>query len=256
MEKYRLYIDESGDHTYKHLDNLDTRYLGITGVLVQKQRYESHIQPELENLKRQIFKYDADNPPILVRSQIIHHKSWFYVLQNDELNKKWENGLLEYIKSLKGYTHIFTVVIDKKVHLDRYPSLTFDPYAYSLSVLLNRVRGYLVKIKEQADIVAEARGRVEDLKIINAFKTLCEKGSLYGTGNYYKQAYPKDELIMKCKVNNVAGLQIADLVAYGQKVQTIKENKCLFSRDLEGFTKKLNAEANSLVNQWGRYLLK
>ena len=38
---WRLYIDESGDHTYKHLDDPDKRYLGVTGVLFDKLRYDT-----------------------------------------------------------------------------------------------------------------------------------------------------------------------------------------------------------------------
>ena len=106
MLKHRLYIDESGDHTYKHIDNLDTRYLGLTGVLILKEPYDKQIQPGLEALKRQFFKYDPDNPPILVRSDIKHRKRWFYVLQDEALNKRWEEGLLGFINELSPYAKV------------------------------------------------------------------------------------------------------------------------------------------------------
>ena len=255
MYKWRLYIDESGDHTYKHTDDLDVRYLGLTGILILKEYYDTHVQPNLESLKRQIFKYDPDDPPILVRSAIIHHKKWFYVLQNEELNKQWEEELLTLIDNLKSYAYVFTVVIDKKQHLNDYPANAFDPYAYSLSVLLNR-RGLLVTKGEQADIIAESRGKVEDQQIMKAYRVLRNIGSFYGsTGEYYKKAYPEEKLIIKRKDNNVAGLQIADIIAYGQKVQTILDNNKPFSRPLSGFTKQFNDVASKMVNQYGRYLL-
>jgi hypothetical protein len=254
--RYRLYIDESGDHTYKHIESLDTRYLGLTGILILKEHYNKHIQPNLEALKRQFFRYDPDDPPILVRSAIKHRKQWFYVLQDEELNKQWEEGLLNFIGDLKGYAMVFTVVIDKKKHLDDYPTHTFDPYAYSLSVLLNRIRGFLVKQGEQADIIAEARGKVEDQQIMKAYLGLRSVGSYYGdTGDYYKKAYPAEKLVIKRKDNNIAGLQLADVFAYGQKVQTILEGKRPFSRPLGGFTKRLNDVVDKMVNRYGRYLL-
>ena len=116
VDNYRLYIDESGDHTYKHLDNLDTRYLGLTGVLFNKRHYDINVQPELEKLKQRIFKYDPDDPPILVRSIIIHRKRWFYVLQDSDLNKEWEEGIISFLKNLEGHAWIFSVVIDKTAY--------------------------------------------------------------------------------------------------------------------------------------------
>ena len=256
MHKWRLYIDESGDHTYKHMDNPDVRYLGLTGVLIQKKYYDEHAQPELEALKRKFFKYDPDNPPILTRSEIIHRKRWFYVLQDEELNKEWEESLLAFIAGLKGYAYVFTVVIDKNKHLVNYPNRTFDPYVYSLAVLLNRVRGLLVKRGEQADVIAEARGGVEDEQIKQAYVDLITVGSYFGgKGEYYRQAYPEKELTVKRKISNVAGLQIADVIAFGQKVQTILKHKSPFPRQLGAFDERLNIVVNELVNRYGRYFL-
>ncbi len=228
----------------------------MTGVIILKEYYDRHVQPNLEDLKRQFFKYDPDAPPILVRSAIKHRKKWFYVLQDESLNKQWEEGLLNFIGALRDYAMVFSVIIDKKKHLDDYPSHTFDPYAYSLSVLLNRIRGFLVNKGEKADIIAESRGRVEDQQIMKAYVNLRKTGSYYGsTGEYYKKAYPEEELIIKRKDNNVAGLQIADVIAFGQKVQTILDNKKPFSRPLGDFTKRLNDIVDRMVNRYGRYLL-
>jgi hypothetical protein len=250
-----MYIDESGDHTYKHTDNLDTRYLGLTGVLILKDYYDKYVRSELEELKRRIFKYDPDDPPILVRSMIKNRKRWFYVLQDEALNKQWEEKLIDFIQGLKRYMQVFTVVIDKKEHSRNYPVRTFDPYAYSLSVLLNRSRGFLVKMHGQADILVESRGKVEDQQIMNAYASLRITGSLYGDGDYYKKAYPVETLTLKRKDTNIAGLQLADIIAFGQKVQTVLENNKPYTRHLSGFTKRLNNAVNPMVNQYGRYLL-
>ena len=114
----------------------------------------------------------------------------------------------------------------------------------------------LVIKEEQADIIAESRGKVEDQQIMKAYMDLRNIGSYYGsTGKYYKKAYPEEKLIIKRKDNNIAGLQIADMIAYGQKVQTILDNNKPFSRPLSGFTKRVNDIANKMVNRYGRYLL-
>lgn len=253
---YRLYIDESGDHTYKHLDNPDTRYLGLTGVLFKRDHYIEHVEPELEDIKRRLFKYDPDDPPILVRNVIKHRKRWFYVLQDKSLNEEWEAELLSYFSGLVKHCNIFTVVMDKKEHLKNYPLQTFDPYSYCLHVLLNRVRGLLIKRGEQADVLAESRGGIEDKQIMHAYRDLRVYGSYYGGGEYYRKVYPEEQLLIRRKDNNVAGLQIADVVAYGQKVITIMENDKPFPRSLGEFEAKLNEVVDKMVNQYGRYLLK
>ncbi len=119
METHRLYIDETGDHRYKQLDKLESRYLGLTGLLFKKDYYDRTTPQAVETLKMQFFKYDPDKPPILVRSQIVYRKHAFGVLANEETNAKWEVAVLELFKGLQA--QIFTVVIDKKAHIEKYP---------------------------------------------------------------------------------------------------------------------------------------
>ena len=259
MISWRLYIDESGDHTYKKVDDLDKRYLGLTGVLIDKTRYDNNIQLDLEQLKRSIFRYDPDDPPILVRSLIRGRKRWFYVLQDTSLNSKWEQSILSYLNNLIGYAQIFTVVMDKKQHLGKYPFETFDPYLYCLIVLLNRVRGYLQIKKGQADVLAESRGHNEDNKIKTVYSTLLNKGPnkpTYGKASEYRAVFPKYDLMVKRKDQNIAGLQIADVLAHGQKLLTILENNKPLPRPISAFGSQINNVANKMVNDYGRYMLR
>lgn len=254
METYRLYIDETGDHRYKQLDKLESRYLGLTGVLFDKEYYNAIIPQQLESLKKQFFKYDPDSPPVLVRSEIAYRKHGFGVLVNAELNIKWETALLALFRELK--TQIFTVVIDKKAHIEKYPLETFDAYIYSLAVLLWRVRGYLNYKGLQADIIAEARGKVEDANIQRAFDIIRHNGfTHYGTAEGYCQVFPGDKLKFRTKVHNVAGLQLADLIAYGQKLKTLAENNKPYHKPASRFTNLLNDTIERQVNKYGRYML-
>jgi len=257
---WRLYIDESGHHSYKKVDDLDKRYLGITGVLIKKDEYKAKAKPNLEQLKESIFRYDPDDPPILVRSLIRGRKSWFYVLQDQILNTKWEQGLLSYLRSLRDYTYFYTVVIDKQVHLAKYPLQTFDAYVYSLSVLLNRVRGLLYRRGEQADVLAESRGAKEDTQIQLAYTTLLTTGPnnpQFGTAVEYQAAFPHPELIIGKKYQNIAGLQIADIVANEQKLLTIEEDKKPLPRPISSFGQQINkAITRMVILPYGRYMLK
>ena len=255
MTVRRLYIDESGDHTYKHLYDLDKRYLGVTGVLFDKRRYDEEAQPTLEGIKRRIFRYDPDNPPILTRNHIKNRKHWFYVLQSPDLNRRWENEILSFLESLTPYTQVFTVVIDKKTHLESYPQRTFDPYVYCLEVLLNRTRGYMNSNGGQADVVAESRGKTEDDRIVRAYRSLLANGSRYADGEQYRERFPSERLNIKRKDQNIAGLQIADMLAYGQKMLTIQSNGKPIPRPMSDFTQRVNNSIERMVNQYGRCML-
>jgi hypothetical protein len=254
MVSHRLYIDETGDHRYKQLDKLESRYLGLTGLLFNKEYYNKKVPQALETLKKKFFKYDPDTPPILVRNWIVYRKHAFGVLVNENLRKEWEKELLKLFDSLE--VEIFTIVIDKKAHKENYPLETFDAYVYSLAVLLWRVRGYLNYYGLHADIMAEARGKVEDGKIQGAYGLIRQNGfTNYGTAEGYCKAFPDDEIMFRTKIHNVAGLQLADLAAYGQKVKTIAEGKKPYHKPASDFTNRLNEVIEPKVNKYGRYLL-
>jgi hypothetical protein len=259
---WRLYIDESGHHSYNKVDDLDKRYLGITGVLIKRDKYDAEAKPNLEQLKRSIFRYDPDDPPILVRSLIRGRKSWFYVLQDQSLNAKWEHGLLSYLGSLKDYTYIYTVVMDKQKHKAEYPFQTYDSYVYSLSVLLNRVRGLfqqILKGGQHVDVLAESRGRREDEQIQLAYETLLTKGPnrpQFGTAEEYRAVFPHPKLLIGKKYQNIAGLQIADVVANEQKLLTIKEDGKTLPSPIKPFGQQINkAIAPMVIPRYGRYML-
>jgi hypothetical protein len=211
---YRLYIDESGDHTYKGLTNPHRRYLGLTGVLIRHQAYNPTIPDQLEALKKKFFSYDPDRPPILVRRNLVNKKSSFWVLRDPTVNAQWEADVLAFLGSMP--MTIFTVVIDKLTHLQNYPTNTYNPYAYSLAVLLWRVRGFLNYYGGTADIMPEARGNNEDNQLLAEYVNLHVYGSYYGTAAEYQAAFPDANLLFRKKEHNVAGLQIADILAVGR----------------------------------------
>ncbi len=74
---YRLYIDESGDHTYAHLDLPERRYLCLVRCFFDLTVYRQSFQPQLEALKSKYFRHDPDEPIVLHRSKLINKKGSF-----------------------------------------------------------------------------------------------------------------------------------------------------------------------------------
>src|SRR6266849_7286217 len=89
LPRYRLYIDESGDHTYKKLDDLGHRHLALLGVWFrQREDYLSFVH-ELQQFKDTLFGERPDNPVILHRTAIINRRGAFGILCDEEKRKRF-----------------------------------------------------------------------------------------------------------------------------------------------------------------------
>lgn len=259
MFEYRLYIDESGTHDYSHAEDIRNRYLGLTGVLINKRANDVMVQPQLEALKRAYFIYDIDKPPILVRQRIRGRDGVFKVLLDDAVNAKWEHSIINYLTGLIPFVHIYTVAIDKEQHHNTYPAETYNSYEYSLEVLLWRVRGFLHKYRTQADVMSESRGTNEDESLKEAYRKCLAVGAQnmqWGKAGEYREAFPAENLMVSKKYENVAGLQIADLLAAGQKLKTLEEGGKPLPAPMTEFMKRVNSTIEPMVMpRIGRYLL-
>jgi len=65
--RYRLYIDESGDHTYNLLDEPSHRYLALLGVWFRQADDYVAFADDLDKFKRELFGPRPDKPVILHR---------------------------------------------------------------------------------------------------------------------------------------------------------------------------------------------
>jgi hypothetical protein len=68
--RYRLYIDESGDHTYEKVAEVPHRFLALLGVWFQQGDNYNESANDLERLKLSFFGQRPDNPVVLHRSDI------------------------------------------------------------------------------------------------------------------------------------------------------------------------------------------
>ncbi len=144
--------DLTGDHTYKNLDDINRRYLGLTGIAIESDYYRLEFQPKLEALKQSHFPHSPDEPVILHREELLNRRGSFGVLDDPNRNAAWEKDFADFVKTAQF--ELFTVVIDKKAHKERYGDSAFHPYHYCLTCLLERYRGRL-KGNAKGDVLAE-----------------------------------------------------------------------------------------------------
>ena len=212
--RYRLYIDESGDHTYNLIEEASHRYLALLGVWFQQPDDYIEFSDALEQLKRAIFGARPDKPVVLVRSRIINRKGPFGILCNPEVHRRFNSGLLEVIRQARF--RMVCVIVDKQAHLDKYTS-PFHPYHYCLAAILDRYCGWLNYKNAIGDVVAESRAREEDLQLKQAYQRVYESGTLMFNHEHHQRALTSKDIKLRSKIANIAGIQLADILAHPVK---------------------------------------
>ena len=226
--RYRLYIDESGDHTYMLLEEISHRYLALLGVWFEQTDDYVAFADDLERFKRGIFGPRPDKPVVLHRSDIINRKSSFGLLCNPEIRERFNAGLLDVI--IKAQFKMVCVIIDKQMHLNRYKS-PFHPYHYCLAAMLDRYCGWLSYKNAIGDVMAESRAREEDLQLKQAYHRVYESGTLLFDHEHHQRVLTSKDLKLRSKIANIAGIQLADILAHPVKQALLLEkSKIIESR--------------------------
>jgi len=210
--KYRIYIDESGNPDLENVDNPLHRFLGLTGVIIDLHHVAKTASPELESLKKNFFPYHPDDPPIFHRKELINKESPFESLRDKKVELDFNEGLIKLLNTCE-YS-VITVVIDKRIQRDLYKVWHYDPYHYCLAVLLERYIHFLENENVHGDAMAESRGGKEDMRLKRSFEKLYAEGTDYVSTDRFHLRLTSRQLKVKPKLNNIAGLQIADLVAH------------------------------------------
>lgn len=221
-KRFRLYIDESGDHTYGNVEDDTKRYLGLTGCIIDSEKYRSTFHPQLESLKQKHFPHSPDDLVILHRKDIINRRGPFWRLRDMEKREAFNRDLLSFFRE-QDYT-VVTVVIDKKAHIERYQEAAFHPYHYCLAAVLERYCGFLNFYGAQGDVLAETRGGTEDKQLQEAYKSVYNSGTQFRRAAFFQGVLTSKEIKLKPKHANIAGLQLADLLAYPLKQEILIEN--------------------------------
>lgn len=113
--RYRLYVDESGDHTFTLVDNDNHRYLGLVGIWFDVDEPYKTFARDLGALKATVFGWHPDDPPICFhRKDILERKGIFGRLRDPGLNDLFCRGLLKIVSD--AHFCMACVVIDKASH--------------------------------------------------------------------------------------------------------------------------------------------
>ncbi len=245
--RYRLYLDESGDHVFhdeKTLRQPGHRYLGLLGCFLAREEYVS-FQGQLTELVDSHFPHDPDEAVSLHRSDIINRKGPFWRLRDEGRRTAFEESL---VALLRHANFIMIIIIIDKFKLIKSYLAPWHPYHTALGFMLQRYCGYLNHMNARGDVMAESRGRREDEFLANAYNHIYVHGDRYHRAPWHQRVLTSSQLKLKKKSANIAGLQLADILAHPVKQTALYEYGRIVSP--EGvFGARLSGAVNEKYNR-------
>lgn len=210
--KHRLYVDEVGNSDMRSSADPNHRYLCLAGVALRLDDVESDLFPRFEALKRRYFDSHPDDPVILHRKELVNKQGPFSPLRDPGLERAFNRELLGLLEEV-DFT-VFVVIIDKSRHNQQYDRWNHDPYHYCQEILIARYVRWLSRGDAVGDVMAESRGGAEDRRLKAAFIEIVERGTDVVGIDEIANRLTSRELKIRPKTTNVAGLQLADLIAH------------------------------------------
>ena len=253
-QRYRLYIDESGDHVYEHLADERHRYLCLLGCWFRGDSYEQ-FHANLEAFKKLHVPHSPDEPVILHREDIVNRRGPFWRLRDEAARVAFDDALVGLVAET-SFT-LVAVLIDKAALRSKYPTPS-HPYHLALGFMLQRYCGYLNHVSRQGDVMAESRGGREDRLLMDSYSRVYGQGVWMTHAADFQRALTSKQLKVKPKSFNIAGLQLADILAHPVRDMVLayhgrrdkqfapfserilvavknKYNRQLYSGDVEGY---------------------
>lgn len=173
LDRYRLYLDESGDHVFRDFSKLAHRFLCLLGCWFKTGHYV-RFQRNLEDLKTAHLPHHPDEPVVLHREDMLNARGAFKGLRDDAKRAAFDHDLLACIE--QADFRVAAVLIDKQALLEDYGDGAAHPYHLALGFMLQRYAGYLNHIQHAGDVMAEARGGIEDRLLMDAYERVFEQG--------------------------------------------------------------------------------
>ena len=188
---------------------------------------------------------------------MVNKRTPFEKLREADTEKKFNLELLGLI-NVSRFT-VLSVVMDKKEHLERYTVWQHDPYHYCLQVLTERYVMWLERNNYTGDVLAESRGGKEDMRLKRSFEKVWSDGTGYITHDRIINVLTSSQLKVKSKQNNIAGLQLADLIAHpSYKSMLSRRNNQALPDNFGGMIAKIledekyDRSPDGKIDGWGR----
>lgn len=199
-----LFLDESGDHNLVVIDPQYPMFV-LGGVIMDEEYAKEELELELERFKRDLF----GTPDIILHTaDITRNRNGFEGLKDTAFRERFYDALNSMLRRL--HFSVVACAIRKDQHLSRYGLAAVDPYLLSLDILVERFCFDIGSVSGGGVIVAEKRGPTLDRQLELAWLNLKIQGT-----RFLQASAIEDRIVglnLRSKSQNIAGLQLADLV--------------------------------------------
>ena len=214
---YVVYVDESGDHSLASVDR-DYPVFVLALCIFHKRHYSERIIPAVEKLK---FNYFGHDSVVLHENEIRKQKGPFAFLAQRAVRDEF---MAQLSSIMEASNFILIAGVVDKARLSKSEGAASNPYHIALGVCLEALRSFLAEKQQgqlKTHVVVECRGKKEDAELELEFRRICDGSNSGG------QPLPFD-IVFADKKTNLAGLQLADLVARAVGINYLRpaqENK-------------------------------
>ena len=231
-----MFLDESGDHS---LDKIDQSYpmFVLAGCIFDFEYYLNEAEKKVEELKQKFFNKTG----VILRSYDIRKQKGDFACLVDRRKREEFYGAIDDLINGLNFT-VIAAAINKTKLKGQYGHPT-NPYHLCFQFILERAVMYLGRSNGKMMFRIESRETHNDQKLSEVYERF---------RNDNHRLFNKDEIQSKLtdlsfnqKIQNIAGMQIADLVAYpiGKWVlDSSKENKAFVVVE-----KKLHKKPNTNI---------
>ncbi|HXG99654.1 MAG TPA: DUF3800 domain-containing protein [Sphingomicrobium sp.] len=209
---YRLYVDEVGTDDVGSVEADNERYLSLTGVAMRIIEARDNLTPRLDALKADIFDHDPDDPIILHRKKIMKENGPFGCLRDPALRARFDVHTMGAMADCEY--RVISALIDKKAMLRKLAWVNKEPYHYLMEVLVEKYVQFLERHNTIGDVMPEGRLGKKDERLQAAYMRVRGDGTYYVPQARIRDRVPSANLKFRYKKNNIAGLQLADLLAH------------------------------------------
>lgn len=239
---YCFFLDETGDHGLTFIDDNFPIFL-LCGCLIREDNLFA-FEDELNKFKKSFFGTTEVN---LHSREIRKCDGAFQILFDLELKAGFYEKLNRLLNQTKYY--IIGAGVNKKEHIKRYGKGAKDPYALSLSFILERLIFCLDRKadKSHVKISAEKRGHKEDQMLLAHYNSVIDRGTYYVSSARFEMKI--EEFKFHSKRENIVGLQLADLCAYPLARYVINPDAPYIPFNV--IQKKIYSDNKGNIDGWG-----
>lgn len=199
-----LFLDESGDHNLSVIDPQYPMFV-LGGVIMDADYAKGPLKEALRDFKQQML---GRTDIVLHTADIIRNRNGFERMKDQGFRAEFLARLNDLMRTAEY--RVVACAIHKTAHLARYGFDAVDPYMLSLDVLVERFCHDIGNIARGGVIVAEKRDPALDRSLDLAWLNLKVSGTRYVQANAIDNRI--SSLSLRAKSDNIAGLQLADLV--------------------------------------------